>query len=468
MKICFLARPSFDRFSVAILKNLREKHDADVEGIFITTNKKESQFIQNNLMNAVTCETAAYLREHWSSFTEAKLAEYEKKYDCAPIWKYIYTDRFLVNREYEYVVHIAAGLFSFFEDVFLKHKPDFYYSETIATLQCYIAYIVGKKCGVKYIAQMCARGSLDSEYHYLLMDEYQYNINFDKNYKSVVYTKEEWNAADAYLTSFEHKDSPPPAMQLVSTKPRITYKFLLYPVARFIKSFDKDLTDPCSYMYYEAYKEITNPIKYYVNYKRAQKYYRKADFSRKYIYYPLHYQPEASTCVCAQKYENQLFYIDSLAKSLPADTVLYVKEHYELLGNRDPNFYVALKKYPNVVMIDPWENSRKLIEGAVAVTTLTGTAGFEAMLLRKPVFMGGRIVFDNAPGIILVEDIYQNYLDRLEEWKQPARDEIIQYLCACFRSYKKGNAYAQNYYDMIDDNIDDLCSALYEQMLKLK
>ena len=87
-----------------------------------------------------------------------------------------------------------------------------------------------------------------------------------------------------------------------------------------------------------------------------------------------------------KKYEKQLFFIDSWAKSLPADTVLYVKEHYAFLGNRDPHFYEELKQYPNVVIVDPWESSRKLIENAVAVTTLTGTAGWEAMLLRKPVW----------------------------------------------------------------------------------
>ena len=124
-----------------------------------------------------------------------------------------------------------------------------------------------------------------------------------------------------------------------------------------------------------------------------------------------------------------MFFIDSWAKSLPADTVLYVKEHYALIGHRDPQFYKELEKYPNVFMLDPWEPARNLIEKAVAVTTLTGTAGWEAMLLRKPVFLGGNIVFDNAPGIIKVEDIYGNYLDMLGKWEQPTREEIIKYLC---------------------------------------
>ena len=34
--------------------------------------------------------------------------------------------------------------------------------------------------------------------------------------------------------------------------------------------------------------------------------YNKANYNRKYVYFPLHYQPEASTIVCAAKYEKQL------------------------------------------------------------------------------------------------------------------------------------------------------------------
>lgn len=157
MNICFLARPSFDRYSVAVLRNLRENHDTSIGGYFITSNEKESLYIKNNISNAVVCETSKFLRMYWNEFNLVRLAEFEEKYECKPIWKYIYTDRFLINRSYEYVVKITVGLFSFFEDIFSKNEIDFYYSETIATLQCYIAYIVGKKYGVKYLAQMCKR-----------------------------------------------------------------------------------------------------------------------------------------------------------------------------------------------------------------------------------------------------------------------------------------------------------------------
>lgn len=464
MNICFLARPSFDIYSVAILKNLREKYDSSIGGFFITSNSSESQYVKESIDKVTICETSAFLREHWSKFSKNHLIEFEKKYDCSPVWKYIYTDRFLVNRDYNYVVKITVGLFFFFEDIFSNNKIDFYYSETIATLQCFIAYLVGKKYGVKYIAQMCARGSLDSTYHYFVKEEYQYNSKFNNNYKNVEYSKEEWSFADSILKKFEEKDCPPPAMQMVKTKPKIDKQFLLAPIKYLRNRLNKELNDPYSYMYYKGYKRSLDPIVFYLHYHKCKKYYKEADFNEKYVYFPLHYQPEASTCVCAQKYEKQLYFIDSWAKSLPADTVLYVKEHYALIGHRDPHFYVDLQKYPNVKLINPWESSRKLIEKSVAVTTLTGTAGLEAMLLRKPVFICGNAVYENAPGVIKQDDIFGNYVNKLIEWKQPTRNEVVKYLCACIRSYSKGNAYAQNFYNLIDSNIDDICNSLYSEM----
>lgn len=464
MKICFLARPSFDRYSVAIINNLRQKHDSKIEGCFITSNKSESKYIRDNIDNAEIYETSSFLKTNWDTYSLEKLVEYEKKYECAPIWKYIYTDRFLINRDYDYVVKVTVGLFSFFENIFCTGKIDFYYSETIATLQCYVAYIVGKKYGVKYIAQMCARGRLDSTFHYFVKDAFQYNSRLDLNYLDIEYSEDELEYADKVLKEFEQKDCPPPAMQMVRTKPRIDKQFLLAPLKYIKGRFDKELNDPYSYMYYQGYKSLLDPIVFYIHYQKCKKYYTEADFDEKFVYYPLHYQPEASTCVCAQKYEKQLFYIDNLAKSLPADTKLYVKEHYALIGHRDPHFYIELQKYPNVKLINPWESSRKLIEASVAVATLTGTAGLEAMLLRKPVFVCGNAVYETAPGVIKLDDIYDHYLENIENWKRPSREDVIKYLCACIRSYSKGNAYAQNYYDLIEDNIDDICVSLYTEL----
>lgn len=466
MNICFLGRHCYDKFSVALANSLNEK----IEGnnfYFITDIEKETRYINENVKGATVFELPQYVKKYWSEGTVEKLSEIENKYDCEPIWEYIYTDRFLIYKDYEYCVRTTVSLFLMYEEIFSKNEIDYYYSEAISTLQCYIAYLVGRKLGVHYISQMPARGELDANYHYALDGPFQYVLHETvSEYEN--YTKDEIEAANSFLKEFESKDLPPRNMIYVSKRPRFSFKFLLLPFFRFIKSFDKNLNDPYSYIYFKSYKTITDPIVFYFRYINSIKYYNMVDYSKKYVYYPLHYQPEASTIVCAQKYEKQLFFIDSLAKSLPADTILYVKEHYAILGHRPTEFYHSLKQYPNVVLIDPWESSRKMIENAQAVVTLTGTAGWEAMLLRKPVIIGGNIFFDTAPGVIKVDDIYKKYSIIINSWKRPDRDETVRYLCKHFRSLYEGNLYAQAPISLEKKNISIVTEALIEIIEKLK
>ena len=84
-------------------KRLKIKDDT-FQAVFITTNQKETKFINKTLDGYVdysTFETSTYIKENWEKFDLEMLIAYEEKYDCKPIWSYIYTDRFLVNRDYE-------------------------------------------------------------------------------------------------------------------------------------------------------------------------------------------------------------------------------------------------------------------------------------------------------------------------------------------------------------------------------
>lgn len=464
MNYCFLARGTLNVFSPKMFNDIRKRYDKDAKGIFVTMNKQQAEKVRLTYSEAVVYVVSDYMKDHWKDFSLDKLCTYEEEYNCAPIWRYIYTDRFLINRDYEYVVKTTVGLFSFFEYIFRKHKINIYYSESIATLLCYVAYIVGKKMGVVYYSQTGARGK-DSTHHYIITEPFVYIDNFDNNYKCKKYTDEEIRKADEFLTSFETKDIKPSYMSTTGIKPRFKLKYLFLPFKRFVGRFVCHLNNPYSYMDYKSYKRITDECKYYFRYQYCKKFYKRPDYKQKYVYFPLHYQPEASTIVCAQKYEKQLVFIDGWAKSLPADTVLYVKEHFAILGNRDIHFYRELKKYPNVVIIDPWANSRKLIEEAIAVTTLTGTAGWEAFLLRKPVFVGGNVYYEKAPGVIKILDIFNNYLSEISKWERPSREEVIHYLCEYFRCISPGvqNGYGSEISDT-DDNIKLMVDSLMKRI----
>jgi hypothetical protein len=109
-----------------------------------------------------------------------------------------------------------------------------------------------------------------------------------------------------------------------------------------------------------------------------------------FAYYPLHFDPEASTIVSAPMHTNQLAIVEALAKSLPLGMSLLVKEHIPNLGERPAGFYASLKNMPGVVLVSPFEDSLSLIKKAAFTCVINGSAGWEAIQLGKPVVVIGQ------------------------------------------------------------------------------
>ncbi len=86
---------------------------------------------------------------------------------------------------------------------------------------------------------------------------------------------------------------------------------------------------------------------------------------------------------------NQLAVIESLSKSLPLGMDLVVKEHPAMMGRRPSGFYRALSRIPKVILVSAHERPFELIRRAALTCVITGTAGWEAMMLQKPVIVLG-------------------------------------------------------------------------------
>lgn len=108
-----------------------------------------------------------------------------------------------------------------------------------------------------------------------------------------------------------------------------------------------------------------------------------------FAYFPLHYEPEASLLVSAPEHVDQVAVIEAAADSLPDGWVLAVKEHRPMLGRRPGGYYDRLARIPRVTLLSPFEDGLATLRAARVTVTITGTAGFEAVLLGRPaVFLG--------------------------------------------------------------------------------
>jgi hypothetical protein len=125
------------------------------------------------------------------------------------------------------------------------------------------------------------------------------------------------------------------------------------------------------------------------------------DLSKRYVYVPLHYQPEMSTCPMGGVYCDQELMAELLDRSLPDGVHIYVKEHPMQQGiGRTPSYYTKfLDRAPKTVFVSQSVSSFELIRNATAVATVSGTAGWEALFREKPVLLFGHNFYQYAPGV---------------------------------------------------------------------
>jgi hypothetical protein len=109
----------------------------------------------------------------------------------------------------------------------------------------------------------------------------------------------------------------------------------------------------------------------------------------KYVYLPLHLEPEAVILMYSPWLRDQSEVIRLTAQSLPVGWKLLVKENPKMTGLRNPDFNKLVTAMPNVRLVAPTIHPEKLMRGAEAVVVLAGTSAIEARLMGKPAFCFG-------------------------------------------------------------------------------
>lgn len=160
-----------------------------------------------------------------------------------------------------------------------------------------------------------------------------------------------------------------------------------------------------------------------------------------YAFFPLHFEPEAATLVLAPFAMDQPSMVEYIAKSLPVGMRLYVKEHPMSVGRRPLGHYRRLATIPNVKLVSPWADTHALLRGCTLLTTITGTAGWEALLYERPVITFGN-AFYNAytPGVRHVSDLTRlpETVRELLERHRPDLERLLRFVAAALRTTYPG------------------------------
>ena len=326
------------------------------------------------------------------------LSEFEKTLDEKSIWKIVSSDRFLgrsflsgvigydneLKNDRDFILKIISERIKFVKKIFLDFKPDIFLPMVAGgSISVFIYYYLCKKYDVTYLI------------HFDLRTKNYFSYTSNLNYIFPLIEDD----AKLYLDS--------PSLNPHKSKAKELYEDIIKNLKnndyfniekRKLKingKLDKII---------HIIKIILGSIKHIFRFMKIEYAFRQYILSKlqnlwlpslghslknkqKYIYYPLHSNPEYSTSVMGVMWQDQLVIIESLAKSIPHDWIVYVKEHPGVMTSRirPYSMYKRILKIPNVIIAPVYEDTNKIIENSQMVAVVTGTAGWEAVLRNKPV-----------------------------------------------------------------------------------
>ncbi len=117
----------------------------------------------------------------------------------------------------------------------------------------------------------------------------------------------------------------------------------------------------------------------------------------KYVYYPLHKEPELMLNYKAPLWHDELHTIKYISSMIPSGYRLLVREHRFNWGRRFGRYLRDMKSLPGVMLVHPFEPQFKYIKNADLVLTDNGSSGWEGILLRRPVVTLERSFYDVLP-----------------------------------------------------------------------
>ncbi len=184
-----------------------------------------------------------------------------------------------------------------------------------------------------------------------------------------------------------------------------------------------------------------------------------------YVYFPLHLQPEMTTSCLGKSFSNQLVAINKLRKILPEYISIVLKENpKQNYKQRNKYFYKFLDHMPNTKFAPISMASKSLIDKSICVATISGTAGYEALVADKPCILFGSSWYEKFEGVFnasLISDFKEIQSFRFSErhlnndWENHTQFLHLGYIDT---EYIKGHG------KTLDEKVD---MVTYKSLLKL-
>jgi hypothetical protein len=392
-----------------IAKYLEKIYDCDLYAVYDFNHHIKESFLNQKLINF---KQVWYYWDHVLNIKQKPDVEYlnsfEQKYDIN-LWSVTSSDRVFnkYNKFYTFsrdeVLKILELECKFFENVLELSKPDFFMTTVTDQRRSNLLERMCKSKGIRVLmletSRLGFRSTISEEANEI---DYFESIQSTNNKITFSELRENIKKYDRYVQA--------------KTLSKGKFDFSMWEKIKsslywMVNTFDKEYRMGYDHFGMTRFNVITDRLSSAIKRSYRGSYIDKTLVRKikneKFVYYSLSVEPERTLSISAPFYMNQLEVIRNIARSIPVDFKLYVKEHYGMKYRhwRPLSYYKTIMDLPNVTLIHPSLSNEELIKNCSIVFTVTGTAGLEAAYYGKPSVVFGHTSYDSLPSVHKIEHL---------------------------------------------------------------
>lgn len=359
------------------------------------------------------------------------LEQFEKKYKIN-LWSIIYSDRifYKFNKYYifshEEILTILEKECKFFEQILDKINPDFVVMKITENQQDLLFH---ELCLAKKIKILTAGVSRFPSRTIISSGQDEMDESF-LDYKKPIAETKTIQELQSFIRRY-NKDVEAKINEAILSLDKIIFLSFRYLTTISRKNFKFNFENNGKTLR----KVIWNVGSRIIKQKNLQRYLSKISLKSidesPFIYFPLGYEPERSLQIAAPFYENQIEVLINVAKAIPINYKLYVKDHpkMEKIGLREISIYKKINSLPNVKLISQSIPNEELLRKCSLVITIAGTSGLEAVFFKKPSIVFSDVNYSELSSVYRIKSIEE--LPRAIRYsleKEIKTDELNRYV----------------------------------------
>lgn len=413
------------------------------EPIFVALTKERREYFEKKGYNVIGCFE--------EQFDELNEASFDNDY---LIHSYV-SDRFLNCYDIKMRETILGKSITFWRNILDEYKPKCIVNEICTMEWVEVLYIEAQKRHIPYNAFLYG---FRPGYTIWLDTPFSSRIS-ERRIEQALPTMEDKKLAISYYQNIKEKHEKPYYIQnLKSNVVRNFLSSLRFYVRMSLKySLRKGFV-------YERYDKIARDNVKCCMSRFLAKYdkFEAIDTQRyEYVYYPIHYEPEATINYFGDPFLDQVDVIEKIALSIGTKQVLIIKEHPQQPGMLVSRRFQELKeKCSNIMYLKSTVSSYDVLKKISLMVTLNGTAGLEAMILDKPVIVIGSVFYDCCKCATKCDNIRDlRRIIRNREYNMPDKETLIDFIARYFSLQTKGYP-AANYTNSVEENIVPVISQI--------